>query len=159
MAAADLRYGQIQADGLKFQRWMEGRLSPDGQVCPTQPCSLEWDDIEFRIYYEGIHYEIDLMRYDIDLVNIFNYDLDVLADGSVYHMKGRTPEEVELFGMVGPNFQVLESVERPNGTGLYISELSYAIFTREYPIEQLQYLYFSNIINQSTRGLSKEIHA
>ena len=162
------QYGLVPVDpapyqiiGAKFQKWMKGE-QVEGRNSNTQLCILRYNSCGFDASIEickSDHVSQVLQSLPICWRDYFGVFIppDVTNEPDVYEVEG-TLGSIQLLwkGIVGKNYLIIENIARAagGGSGEFISDLSYAIFTNWYRIDDLKYIVFPDVSkNENTRVL------
>lgn len=133
--------------GARIARWIEDPTEPQ---CPIPQRSLTFEQVDQGSLLTEIE-EVDFPpSIEAGLENIPSLSQDK-ANGKFF--TARFNRRSIWSGTTGPNVLILENIERdPSETSQpQISEISLALYTRDYPVEDLRYVFVTIVVNHQTK--------
>ena len=149
------KYGKRQEDGAQRRRWIE-RLS--------EPCPIPRNTLTFEQLAHAFTFRQPILSRYMD-IPLFQAAAEVGVAGS-YHSEAPLSfriwaidcaNEFRWRGRVGPGVMLLEDIERPRQSHApHMSQISLALYSRDYPVETLKYVFVSTVINIHTISLIQD---
>lgn len=141
--------------GRKYESWIDGRNSAEGEACPVQRCTRR------TRFYHKMEIETqsisDLPNHILTLGETYQ---EFETDGSFtrYFIRTRAPPTRDCWlGTVTPTSLYIEAIHREDG--LYMSDITHAVFNMSYDIDLLERVFLVNVQNADTENfITQELY-
>lgn len=161
MSSRHFRYGALQEEGAKLQRWIDGHRSrrSTASISNLDALDLEREGWEFTEDFVGLPVEV---RADA-IAQGLPYEQNPNITDTTYHSfkvrKEMTVDPMEVqtgdewMGRIGPEVIFLENLRRiKDSPNAHISQISKALYMVDNDdMDSLKHVYVSEVVNRETR--------
>jgi hypothetical protein len=160
MSSGHFRYGALQEEGAKLQRWIDGHWSrrSTASISNLDALGLETEGWDFTEDFKGLPVEV---RADA-IAQGLPYEQDANIDDTTYHsfkvQKEMRVDPMEIqtgdewMGRIGPGVIFLEHLRRiKDSPNPHISQISKALYMVDhYTMDTLKHVYVIEVVNGET---------